>query len=357
MIQGTARFSDTLKFVRDPEAFIASSTKKWGPTWFFHLAGRKVLVTSDASVALPLMGSEGTFFPDPLFHVFGRESILFQSGDMHHRIRALLRLSMSQLALASIAETEAQRMCSEVLDPLMGNFRINLALGVRRYFLTATLEMLTGLPNHPGFGALWDRFIQTLRPTLLLPPHPWFRYRFFGCSPWDKCCSARAELRDALLRLARDSDPNYPAFHLLQELPPENVVDQLMTILFGSIDNPTITLAWMLSEQSPEASSISLFTSALENHPPMPFLPHHISQDHPDLGLKVGDGVAIAPKFLPRSAFGIGPHRCLGAQWAQILVQAAFRVLRPYLVNHRITLGPSKRQNFSWGPSEIWLQS
>lgn len=351
----------TLRFIRNPERFIKDATNRWGATFHFPLAGRKILATGDPVLASELFGanSEGMFFPEPIFEVLGVRSIIFQRNEEHTRLRSLLRTSLAGVALQPIARYEARLLAQEVLEPLRGSFRVNLMPALRRYMFHATLQMLTGQAvRNKALKALWDTWIRSLHPLLLLPPHPWVRFSFWGRSPWDRCVAARNQLRAGLCELAERSTPGYPAHRLMTELEPEVLVDQLLTVLFASQDNPAIILARMLaaSQQDPQLTVMALMDQVLEKHPPMPLIPHAIREARPDLGLVAGDGVALLPGVLQnRSAFGFGPHRCLGVQWTQVLLEEAMRMLWPHLQGHRLEVGPSIRQRFSWGPDEIWL--
>jgi len=354
---GSSRLSTTLAFIQNPERFVATCTAKWGPTWYFYLAGRKILVTGDPSLAEELFGSnsDATFFPQHLYEVFGRESLLFQTDEPHARMRSLLRSAFSGVALAPIADHEARRMCDKV--PLHGRVHVDLMPGIRNYILHATLQLMTGqVVPRDRVSQEWDLLLSRLHPLLLMPIHPWCRFRFWGISPWDRYLSARDQVRSTLHHLAITSTEGYPAHRMMLALDPKTVVDQLMTFLFGAIDNTAITLAWMLRSWHQEERGATLISRALNEHPPVPVIPHNLRVARPDLGLMVGDGVALAPQLLKdKSAFGLGPHRCLGVAWSQALLMAAHRALQPYLLNHKVTLGPSHRQRFSWGPSRVWL--
>jgi len=233
---------------------------------------------------------------------------------------------MMGVAFNPIAQHEAHLMAQGVLEPLHGDFRIDLMPPIRRYLLQATLQMLTGnmTPQHKEFVALWEAWMDLLHPLLMFPPHPWVRFSCWGHSPWDRCVTAR---------------------------------DQLLTLIFGAVDNPSIVLAWMLAEfQTEQGDDHSLFDRVLDQHPPMPLIHHGLQMARPDLGLGVGDSVALLPGVLQnKTSFGFGPHRCLGMGWARVLLLEAMRMLRPRLQGHRLEVGPSVRQRFSWGPRQIWL--
>jgi cytochrome P450 family 110 len=252
-----------LQLARDPEGFFERQRRRLGPTFWIDLPGADpTLVTGDPAAAKQIFGSAVDVFDapknQPLEPVFGRNSIVLNSGEAHRQRRNLVLPAFRRDRMALFGGLMQQITCGtlERLRPGETCYGQVLAQEITLHIILHSIFGVT----EPAAAKIVEqavvRFIHAYTPMLMLVP--FFRHPVLSGGQWTRFLRARQELDDLLDDhiTARRADPE-PGADILsqlihlddehgQKLSNEVLKDELRTMLIAGHDTTASTIAWAM---------------------------------------------------------------------------------------------------------------
>lgn len=252
-----------LQLARDPDGFFERQRRRLGPTFWIDLPGADpTLVTGDPAAAKQIFGSAVDVFDAPknrpLEPVFGRNSIVLNSGDAHRQRRNLVlpAFRRDRMALFGGLMQQITYRSLERLQPGEKCFGQSMAQEITLHIILHAIFGVTEPAAAKVVEQAVVRFIYAYTPMLMLVP--FLRHPVLSGGQWTRFLRARQQLDDLLDDhiTARRADPE-PGMDILsqlihlvdeqgQKLSNEVLKDELRTMLIAGHDTTASTIAWAL---------------------------------------------------------------------------------------------------------------
>lgn len=405
----------------DPGSLLAATRDRHGDPFSVWSPGQDLVVTGTADGAKAIFSADPATFEafgaEVLAPILGRSSVLLLSGERHRAERRLLMPPFHgerMRAYGTLIQDAARRRMDAV--------RVGSIASVFQLAQDVTLDVII----RAVFGVEQAAQVQRVRSAVeakLRATTPWLvffpflRQRAFGLGPWDRFDRHDQATRALLHETLRDKRAHGLGGDILSLLlearhedgspmPDDDVVDELMTLLFAGHETTAITLAWAMhhvhadgallerlraeiadlgTDPAPEAVSKAPWLSAvvdesLRLRPVVPLVGRVLARDFTLRGWRLPAGTAVGvsflllhhdpeihpqphrfrpERFLERSfspfeyaPFGGGGRRCIGAAFAQMEAKV---VLATWLSMGRyLPTGPAQpsteRRNITLGP-------
>ncbi|MDC0717960.1 cytochrome P450 [Nannocystis bainbridge] len=409
------------RFAVDPYGFFAACKRRYGDPFAFHLAGKRLVVTGQPELARVIFtldpDATRSFGTDHLDALLGDSSLIVVSGERHRRDRKLLTPPFHGARMRSygaIIREATRRHAAEwkVGQPFVMQHTtqaISLEVIVRAVFGVTDPAQIA----HVGESLV--AVIEALHPTLLFSRH--IQRDLGPLTPWRRFAAAQARAH-ALTRsqiAARRAQPADDILSLMlavrdedgHPLEDDELVDELLTLLFAGHETTAIALAWAFAwllrapavfarlraelvalGPDPDCEAVAALPyldavchEVLRLWPIIPIVPRTLVRPL-QLGpyeLQPGTAVAVGTallhqdpilypdphtfrpeRFLDRkpspfefTPFGGGHRRCIGAAFAIYEMKQALAVLVPEYDLRLIDRTPPRpvRRNLSLGPA------
>lgn len=256
-------------YVRDPVAFFEKARQTWGKTFLLKVPIGEVVVTADPEGVREVFSSPaasyGAFSPESFAPFINPRSLPLLEGEPHLRMRKLLTppLHGPQLrAWGSRMQAIADGRVAQ-LAPGQTTSLLQLAHGISTEVIIRTVFGVIDDARVPVFLDVVRAYTSSMKPILLyFPPS---RIDLFGLTPWGRYLAAKREL----VRLAQEQidagGSEGTVLDLLlaardeagQPLSRDEVLDQLVVMLFAGQETTAIGIAWTLHalRRRPEVES------------------------------------------------------------------------------------------------------
>ena len=288
-------FDDTVRLLNPKTmgSYQVTRKKEFGPIFKTTIFFRPTVFVTDELSLRQLASEEAikdleAYFPPHHQLLFGKQSLLIQSGETHARLRRLIQPSLSPATIQSfegIVNESVERFLNNLQQTVTQDYEA-MVPKLRSFFVALTLQVVLGTSDEPAADLARD--IELWAEGLLAPPLTFV--------PWSKAAKAiraRKRIMDRLAAMmkAQKEEPKYGLLGKLMAargdagdaLSQEDIVDNVLTILFAGSDttaSATISLWKVLSlnpklksalRNAPSKTLERLLDTILQTYPPAPF--------------------------------------------------------------------------------------
>ncbi len=252
----------TLRFLRDAEAFFLDNQRRYGDPFRVNIAGQMALVTGTPEGIKEMFTADPDTFepfsPKNLAGFIGPHSVILLAGQAHRRERKLLMPPFHGERMRAYGEVMQKAALAHTRGLRPGTPLLALSVG-QDISLDVIIEAVFGV-REPARMALFRQTLTTFTENMTGPLifFQFLRRPLFGLSPWSRFQRAAAELdrlldeqiaarradaasHDDILSLllsARDEDG--------QPLPDSDLKDELRTMLIAGHETTALGMAWAL---------------------------------------------------------------------------------------------------------------
>lgn len=396
-------FVQTLRWAREPVAYMEEARARFGPVWTSRLVGFPPLVhVSDPEVVREVFTAgvdrlrAGTA-NRVLEPILGRGSLFLLDGERHLARRKIVMPPFARSKLGAFAETFA-RAAGRAIAAWPRGRPFDALAAARRVALDVILEAILGIAD-PSFGRDLARLLDgAAHPILLLPRAqvdlgpltPWAGLMRLKASVDTRLQQAITRARagrrcdDVLALLARATDEDGAP------LSSSEVRDELMTLIVAGHDTVATALAWALHHlaahpaeadraRRDEAYLDAAILESLRLTPVLPIVARTLTEDTELGGRLLPAGARVAPnaylthrepslwdragafrpaRFMDRRPdpyaffpFGGGARRCIGMRFSLLELRVVLSRVLDALSLHPAAEARPVRRGVTLAPS------
>ncbi|CAE7632285.1 cyp120 [Symbiodinium pilosum] len=217
-------FLDLLKYVKDPDGFIATQVKNYGPVFQMNYFGRKTVIVGGADGVLGFTSAEKEItksaLPDTFSQLHTAYGTMNQAGKIHKSSRVnLISAALCEEAFDAFLPV-IRRRCVDFLDSLESRGTFFPAQEFKDWSVALFAELFTGIP----FDDEMKRLLYTYNEGLygLVPLKLPFTAFGRGFKAKDELVKRLRKQIEDLKRTGQIEEPQYAALRRLMKSKDEN---------------------------------------------------------------------------------------------------------------------------------------